>query len=190
MHAQPQTSRLFLALWPEPGVRHQLREARDAWQWPRGAGPVHADKLHVTLHFLGSVPSARLPELLDGFTVPFTPFQLDLGKAVLWPHGIAVLEPLTEPPELLALHARLKEALLALGLQPEARTYRPHVTLARRAAGAVLPASGQAIAWDVRGYALVESKTGDGAAYTVLREYNQRITTSPAQVAPVPPATE
>ena len=171
MSAQPETSRLFLALWPEPGVRHQLREARDLWQWPRGAGPVHADKLHVTLHFLGSVPTARLPELLDGFSVPFEPFRLDLGRPVLWPHGIAVLEPHQEPPELLALHARLSEALVALGLQPEARQYRPHVTMARRAAGAGIPEQGPAIAWDVHGYALVESKTGDGGAYTVLREY-------------------
>jgi 2'-5' RNA ligase len=169
MDAQPQTARLFLALWPEPGVRHQLRAARDAWQWPRGASPVHADKLHVTLHFLGSVPSARLPELLDGLNVPFAPFRLDLGQPVVWPHGIAVLEPLAEPPELLALHARLSEALLALGLQPEARSYRPHVTMARRAAGAVLPGIDPAIAWDVRGYALVQS-TPDGT-YTVLRRY-------------------
>lgn len=58
-------ARLFLALWPDPAVRHQLRAARDAWQWPRGATPVHADKLHLTLHFLGDVPGARLPELLS-----------------------------------------------------------------------------------------------------------------------------
>ena len=168
MDAQPQTSRLFLALWPEPGVRDQLREARDAWHWPRAAAPVHTDKLHLTLHFLGGVPSARLPELMEGFSVPFRPFRLALGKPVLWPHGIAVLEPPVNPPELLALHARLGDALLALGLQPEARSYRPHVTMARRAAGAGIPASAPSIGWDVQGYALVESQPG---GYTVLHTY-------------------
>ena len=34
------TTRLFLALWPEPGVRHLLAEWRDAWTWPAGAAPV------------------------------------------------------------------------------------------------------------------------------------------------------
>ena len=165
---QQETSRLFLALWPDPVMRHQLREARDAWQWPRGATPVHADKLHLTLHFLGSVPTGRLPALLDGFAVPFDPFRVDLGTPVLWPHGIAVLEPLAEPPELLALHVRLGEALLALGLQPEARSYRPHVTMARRAGGVAVPESGPAIAWDIASYALVESRDG---VYTVLRKY-------------------
>lgn len=168
MSGQQQTSRLFLALWPDPAVRHALRVWRDAWAWPRGATPVHTDKLHLTLHFLGGVPTERLPELLDGCAVPFAPFRLDLGKPVLWPHGIAVLEPFSEPPALLALHARLAEALVGLGLQPEQRSYRPHVTLARRAGGVAAPQDGPPIAWQAGRYALVESQGGD---YTVLREY-------------------
>lgn len=165
---QQETSRLFLALWPDPAVRHALREARDTWAWPRGATPVHTDKLHLTLHFLGSVPSERLPALLDGFDVPFAPFRLDLGTPVLWPHGIAVLEPLAEPPALLALHARLAQALVDLGLQPEARAYRPHVTMARRAGGVAVPDTNPSITWDITSYALVESRDG---VYAVLREY-------------------
>jgi len=165
---QQETSRLFLALWPDPAVRHALRAARDAWTWPRGATPVHTDKLHLTLHFLGDVPGERLRAVLDGFAVPFAPFRLTLGQPVSWPHGIAVLEPLDAPPELPALHARLGEALMALSLQTEARAYRPHVTMARRASGVTVPETGPSIAWDVAGYALVESRAG---LYTVLREY-------------------
>jgi 2'-5' RNA ligase len=86
----------------------------------------------------------------------------------LWHNGIAVLEPHSEPQGLLDLHARLSGALLALGLTPEARTYRPHVTMARRASGAGVPASGPAIDWAITHYALVESRQGQ---YTVLREY-------------------
>ena len=168
MSGQQETSRLFLALWPDPAMRHELLTRRDAWQWPRGATPVYADKLHLTLHFLGGVPTARLPELLAGFAVPFAPFRLDLGTPVLWPHGIAVLEPLITPPELLDLHARLAGALVDLGLQPEARSYRPHVTMARRAGGVPIPDAGPAIAWQADRYALVESRDG---VYTVLRDY-------------------
>lgn len=165
---QQETSRLFLALWPSATIREQLRERRDAWQWPRGATPVHADKLHLTLHFLGDVPSERLPALLARFAVPFEAFRIDLGTPALWPHGIAVLEPLAVPPALLALHARLADALVDLGLQPETRSYRPHVTMARRAGGAALPENGPAIAWQADRYALVESQ---GGVYTVLRDY-------------------
>src|SRR4051794_28226378 len=93
-------TRLFLALWPDPAVRHQLKEWRDAWTWPRGASPVHPDKLHVPLHSLGSQPRDPLPALLDGLAVPFTPFRLRLGVAELWHNGIAVLSPVAPPSEL------------------------------------------------------------------------------------------
>ena len=162
------TTRLFFALWPDPAMRHLLQERRDAWGWPKGATPVPADKLHVTLHFLGGQPGERLQEFLDGLKVPFEPFRLELATATVWHNGIAVLEPAPAPPELLALHARLSDALVALGLRPEARPYRPHVTMARRATGAAVPAGFAPVAWDVNGYALVESRNG---VYTVLRQY-------------------
>jgi 2'-5' RNA ligase len=165
------TTRLFLALWPDPAVRHQLREWRDLWNWPRGAAPVHTDKLHLTLHFLGNQPSDSLPALLDGLAVPISPFRLQLGVAELWHNGIAVLSPADVPSELIELHAGLSAALPGVGLQPEVRTYRPHVTMARRAGAAEVPQNGPVIDWQIDHYALVESKTGDGSGYTVLREY-------------------
>jgi 2'-5' RNA ligase len=168
METHAGTARLFLALWPDPAVRDALRGWRDAWTWPRGAAPVHADKLHVTLHFLGDVPSARLPELMAGFAVLFSPFSLRFERGALWHNGIAVLEPSEEPAGLQALHASLSQALVGLGLQPKARTYRPHVTMARRANGAEVPAGGPVVDWQVDRYALVESR---GGSYTVLREY-------------------
>jgi 2'-5' RNA ligase len=171
MDAKIETTRLFLALWPDTAVRHQLKEWRDAWSWPRGASPVHPDKLHVTLHFLGNQPTNDLPALLEGLAVPFTPFRLHLGVSELWHNGIAVLSPQTAPQPLLDLHASLSAALPPLGLMPEARAYRPHVTMARRARGAEVPQDGPAIDWQIDHYALVQSKTGDGGSYTVLREY-------------------
>jgi 2'-5' RNA ligase len=151
-------------------VRHQLRAWRDAWTWPRGATPVHTDKLHLTLHFLGNQPREALPALLDGLAVPISPFRLQLGVAELWHNGIAVLSPFDVPGELLALHAALSSALPGVGLQPEPRAYKPHATMARRARGAAVPQGGPEIDWMVDHYALVESRPGDGG-YTVLREY-------------------
>jgi len=168
MDTQPDTARLFLALWPDAAVRDALRTWRDAWTWPRGASPVHTDKLHVTLHFLGDLPRERLPELAAGFAVPFSPFSLRFERGALWHKGIAVLEPSTEPPGLLALHAALSQALVGLGLQPEARQYRPHVTMARRAVGVEVPAGGPVVDWQIDRYVLVESKAG---SYTVLQSY-------------------
>lgn len=163
------TTRLFLALWPDAAGRAALAAWRDAWAWPRGATPVDDAKLHLTLHFLGNQPSERVPELIDGFAVPITPFSIELGRPVLWPHGLAVLEPFSEPAGLLQLHADLAAAVERLGLVPEARRYRPHVTMSRRAPGAV-PPSHPPLVWHVSNYALVQSSPVRG--YEVLRTYS------------------
>ncbi|WP_296942395.1 RNA 2',3'-cyclic phosphodiesterase [uncultured Massilia sp.] len=165
----PPSLRLFLALWPDDAVRERLRAARDAWAWPRGATPVATGKLHLTLHFLGAVPAERLPDLRAGFAVPCPPFDLRLGRPALWHGGIAVLAPHEQPTALLDLQARLAEALASLGLQPEARAYRPHVTMARRAGKVALPPQGPDIGWHVNGYALVASGP---EGYAVLQEYS------------------
>ena len=163
------STRLFLALWPEQRVREQLAQARDAWAWPHKSTPVPAERLHLTLHFLGDLPTSRLPELSAGLAVPFEPFELSLNTPQLWAHGVAVLEPATVPSALLALQCALGAALIRLGVSLDARSYRPHVTLARRAAAASVPAPGEAIPWPVQDYALVQSC---GGAYTVVQQYH------------------
>lgn len=174
MHRPADTARMFIALWPDPGVREALREWRDSCVWPKSASPARTDQLHVTLHFLGSIPRVRLPELAGGLGVRFAPFELEFGHPELWHGGIAVLAPDAVPEPLLALHGAVGEALERLGLPLEDRPYRPHVTLARRAGPALAPIQGPPIRWQVDGYALMESKTGAGAEYGIVQAYQAR----------------
>lgn len=167
------SARLFIALWPTPAVRDALREFRDAWQWPPAASPVDAERLHLTLHFLGDVRREQLLEISEGLDVPFTAFDLALGRAQLWPHGLAVLRPTAAAPSrLIVLHGLLRDALQRLRLPIEERPFRPHVTLARRADSALPPSEAVAqLRWRVRSYALVESQAWPAGGYTVLRRY-------------------
>lgn len=160
-------ARLFLALWPDDEVRRALTAWRDGWHWPRSASPVHADRLHVTLHFLGEVDDTRSAALAEALRVPFEPFALRFGRNVLWPYGIAVLEPDTVPAPLLALHARLGEALTRHGVALDTRAYKPHVTLARRARTASIASDAPALCWQVERYALMQSEKG----YRTLASY-------------------
>jgi 2'-5' RNA ligase len=171
---RPATARLFLALWPSPAMRQALHELQLRWRWPEGAAPVDPARLHITLHFLGQVPVARAAEFRDALSVPFEPHVIAWqdARATVWSGGIAVLE-FAPPPELQRLHEALAGALRSLDWPVEERSFRPHVTFARRAQGA-RPPPADALAglphWPAdSGYVLVHSVAGRG--YQVLHSY-------------------
>lgn len=165
------SGRLFLALCPDETARAALAAHSQVWQWPADAARYAPADWHVTLHFIGSVPRLRVDELRAALAVPVTPFELRLGQPDLWPHGLAVLLPMAVPEALLQLHARLGQALRRLGLRTDMRLYRPHVTLARRAAQALPPTQWPAFGWPVKDYVLMESTGQPGQRYRVLQHY-------------------
>ena len=163
-------ARLFLALWPGPEVRAGIAQYRDTWRWTDQAAQVRAEKLHLTLHFIGDVERRRLPEF-RWLRIPIEPFDLKLGYPDLWPHGIAVLRPHMVPARLMQLQAALGDELRRLAVPVDAGEFRPHVTLARRAREAALPQQQPLIDWHVDGYVLVESEFDANRTYTVLARY-------------------
>jgi len=165
------TARLFLAVWPGPAARGATLALRDSWHWNATARLMRPDQLHLSLHFIGAVPRSRLPALIDGLRVPFTPFDVVLDRPGQWAHGIAVLQPGVLPSGLLQLHASLQQALQQLGLPVETRAYKPHVTLARRAESASPPETITPLRWRARSYALAESVAGPPRRYRVLQRY-------------------
>jgi 2'-5' RNA ligase len=165
---RPDTERLFLALWPTPTVRAALTAQQSLWRWPAAALCVEPAALHLTLHFIGPVPRARLQEVAQGLARPCPRLTLVLDRCELWPNRCAMLRPGEVPEALCALHAALAEALQGLALPVERRALRPHVTLARHAAGALPPERPEAFRWTVRGYALVASA---GGHYTPIARY-------------------
>jgi 2'-5' RNA ligase len=163
--------RLFLALWLPDALRDAVAAQLARWQWPSDARLQPPERWHVTLHFIGSVPVARLPEIGAGLEVPFEPFELTLQQPRLWPGGIAVVVPRAVPAPLVTLHERLGDALRTLALPCETRPYRPHLTLARRASGAVVPDGDSPLPpWRADGYRLVRSLPG-GGGYQPVRLY-------------------
>lgn len=159
-------ARLFIALWPDAGVRAALQAASTQWHWASGTAVVPAERLHLTLHFLGEVPRGRIPELVGALTWPFAPCELTLDRAALWRGGTAVLEASAAPAPLVVLQRTLGAALHSLGLATETRRWRPHVTLARRAT--VQPPPITPIVWPLCGHVLVESRLRPRIAYEVI----------------------
>lgn len=161
--------RLFTALWPEPADGDRLARWAGRWHWPATARRVAPDRLHLTLHFMAAVPEDRVALLRQGLArCTVAPFRLDFGPAQVWPRGVAVLELAGLPPSLLALHAAQAEVLQALAIPVERRRYRPHLTLARHATGALPPDGPFTGHWQVSSAVLVESGAGEAGAYRIL----------------------
>ncbi|HMW55862.1 MAG TPA: RNA 2',3'-cyclic phosphodiesterase [Accumulibacter sp.] len=168
----PRHARLFLALWPAHAENSALLGYQQQWLWPKGSSPVPAERLHLTLHFIGPVERSRLEAVNAGLQVAMTPFELHLTQAAIWPRGLAVLQASTVPEALKELHCRLGKALQALALPVESRPFRPHVTLARRAAGSIAPSAAPALLWQIDSYVLVESLPNAAGGYLIQRSYS------------------
>ncbi|MCP5289263.1 MAG: RNA 2',3'-cyclic phosphodiesterase [Burkholderiaceae bacterium] len=154
-------ARWFIALWPDAATCAALQSLQSCWSWPPRARPTCAGRLHLTLHFLGPLPESAIDPLhhvLAG--VAASPWHWTLRRASVWPGGIAVVEPVQVPAAARALHVALGEVLRAQGLPLEARPWRPHVTLARRAHGAATPHSFEPVEWTARSFELVCSDRG------------------------------
>jgi 2'-5' RNA ligase len=164
--------RLFIALWPPAGVRDAIARWQAGWQWPERASIVAPERLHATLHFLGDVTPERVLDLKYVLKpVPTPGFDLHFGKPEMWQHGTAVVRPEQSPTALRGLHARIGLALAGIGMRPDERPYRPHVTLARRATGATPPAQPADFVWEARqGFVLAQTLPG-ARGYEILEKF-------------------
>lgn len=147
--------------------------------------------MHLTLKFLGNVPTGGLPEMeraLAGVAAESRPFGLSLAAVggfpdlrqprVIWLGLVNGVAPL------ISVQRRVEEALVKLGYRAEERPFAPHLTLGRVREGVIAAERrvlGQAVAtmetgdlpaWQVEGFSLMRSQlTPRGAVYTRLADF-------------------
>jgi 2'-5' RNA ligase len=160
-------ARLFLAVWPPPAVVERLASL------PRpdelGVRWVPAERLHLTLRFLGEADTAEVASNLTELPLPAT--EVTLGPVVSRLGRNVVVIAAAGLDELAAV---VRDATASIGRPPDPRSFAGHLTLARlrnRAACGVEGTSFHAT-FPATEMALVQSTTADhGVRYTTLSRY-------------------
>lgn len=181
--AQPQTDRLFFAVYPDAQAAQRIIELANSVRTAHGmrGNPLRADRVHVTLHHLGD--HAGLPESLVAaasevaskmvmplFDVAFDCVASFPGRARKRPCVLRSGEGQANAP-LLAFQAELGERLRAAGLgRYVERRFTPHATLLYDER-ILAPEPVEPIGWTVRELVLVHSLIGRGE-HRVLGRWN------------------
>jgi 2'-5' RNA ligase len=127
------SKRLFIAI-DLPESTRQLLAALDPHI--RGVRWTDLEQMHLTLGFFGDVPDEihlALRQKLGAieFGAFFLPivgvgaFSAKGAPKIIW-IGVGKAHP-----HLFQIHKRVQEAALAVGLEPELRSWHPHITIAR-----------------------------------------------------------
>lgn len=173
-HAADAQARVFFALWPTPTLQRALHDRAVALKPACGGRVMRQETLHLTLAFVGEVPRARLPELVEaGGAIRAEPFALQLDQTGHWSHNrIVWLGAQQCPPALQALAGRLGRQLAQCGFALEKRRFHPHVTLLRKANQHPGSAPWPPLRWQVVDFVLVEScRDHEGARYRALARW-------------------
>ncbi len=135
------TIRAFIAIDLPPAVKAALGDLATtlAGGLPRGAVRwVRPEQMHLTLRFLGDTPADRLPAIyaaMDGVAAGRAPFALRLTELGCFPNArrprVVWVGLGGDAAALAALAAALNAALSGLGLPPEDKPFRAHLTLGR-----------------------------------------------------------
>lgn len=167
------TKRLFFALWPDNRQRDQLRDVINSVAKTVEGRAVDRRNWHVTLPFIGQLDEQQIPDLQAlASQIQVEPFRLVFDRLEFWARPkVACLAAATVPPELDNLVASLNDVLQLVGVAPEDRAYRPHITVSRNARSFTTERLTQRATTQWSGFELMESVSGGGGVtYVPLKQ--------------------
>ncbi|MFC4309448.1 RNA 2',3'-cyclic phosphodiesterase [Steroidobacter flavus] len=166
--------RLFFALWPSDDFRAELEAATLSVARASGGRLIPPRNFHVTLLFLGEIPSALFSAIQQaGAALAGSPaFQLEFDNVESWGRKVLCLTTSTAPAVAIELAEKLRVSLNNQLKHLDDRPYRPHITLARDLPRGLRPQQIQTLRQQVNDFALVESvRDAGGSHYSVLERW-------------------
>lgn len=135
-----QQIRSFIAIELPEEVRAGLRRLQNELKLPEHnfVKWVAPDGIHLTLKFLGNIPSQKVAEItgvMEQASQGVSPFHLEVTEVGAFPNlrqpRVLWVGIKGEIDKLVAWQQRLDNGLVPLGFAREARAFTPHLTLAR-----------------------------------------------------------
>ena len=166
-------ARLFFALWPDNKTQSSLYHVARQFKNEK-VRLVKESNLHITLEFLGEVSEYDQQQLIDQANlIKAKPFEIKLSNVGWWKKpGVLWIAPQHIPQSMTNLVESIKQIVEQQGLETDKRSYKPHVTVARKVKQIQLPEQSIDIRWQVDSFALIESKsTETGVAYRPIQQW-------------------
>jgi RNA 2',3'-cyclic 3'-phosphodiesterase len=167
--------RLFFAAFPPREIRQQIEAAASMLALSRNARRVPVENYHMTIAFAGEASHDQAAALRSiGAALRSPSFEVDFDAYEHWPKAEVVVVAANECPRALRdLHGRLCADFSRLGcFADDLRSFRPHITVARKIAQAPVPQAMCRITWRLRSFQLVRSsRSTTGSVYTVVDEW-------------------
>ena len=167
------SKRVFFALWPDHRQRERLRDTINAVARDVEGRIVDRRNWHITLAFVGDIEESLIPQLQQrASSIQVEPFHLSFDRLEFWARPrVACLVAATVPTELQQLVMSLHTIIQDVGVIPEDRTYRPHITVARNARAFTTERLAQRATSEWSEFTLMESISGPGGvSYVPLKQ--------------------
>lgn len=167
------SKRIFFALWPDDRQRDRLRDVINSVARTVEGKIIDRRDWHITLEYIGDFPEEQVPDLLErAGEIQVEPFHLIFDRLEFWAGPkVACLVAPTVPVEMKSLIAALHSLLQDVGVIPNDRTYRPHITVARNVRTFATERLAQRATTNWSSFQLVESVSGPGGVtYKPLKQ--------------------
>lgn len=163
--------RLFFAIQPPRKIQKELSLVAKKQVQHYGGRSIKPENIHLTLFFLGKTDIDKIDALNSAVkNITARTFNLTIGKTRFWKRNQIVYAHVEiYPPELFSLVDEIKNAVHNSGFEFDNRTFKPHITLVRKAARHLPVDFEKPIKWHVKEWLLMQSKqTDQGIRYDTL----------------------
>jgi 2'-5' RNA ligase len=161
-------ARLFFAIWPGTAASRELEGVSETLAALAGGKPVPAQKIHMTLAFLGAVEDAGSAAAAAA-AIRARSIRMRIDTVGSFRRArVGWAAPSRPVAALAALQAMLSGELRDRGFALEEREFNPHATLARKISRPIARAPTAAIEWESNAFTLVQST---GGRYEILESW-------------------